>query len=86
MNYILHYDIAALIISVTVFLHYFIRRNVKTKAATLFVVMMILQLITATLDIVTALMIDKAIPATVTSMYVWNALYLLTFNAITPVF
>ena len=86
MNYILHYDIAALIISVTVILHHFIRRNVKTKAATLFVVMMILQLTTATLDIVTALMIDKAIPATVTSMYVWNALYLLTFNAITPVF
>lgn len=86
MYYILHYDVAALIISITVLLHYFIRRNVKTKITFFFLVMMSLQLITGGLDIITALMIDGIIPSSRVSLYIWNMLYLLSFNALTPVF
>ncbi len=86
MNYVIHFDIAAFIITFTMLFHFGMRKSIKTKSVTVFCILILLQLFSNTLDIVTSLMIDGIIPSNTTSMYIWNMLYLLSFNSITPMF
>lgn len=86
MNYIIHFDIAAFVVTLTVLFHFIMRKSIRTKAVTLFYVLIYLQLFTTTLDIATSLMIDGVIKATTFSLYLWNVVYLVAFNSITPVF
>lgn len=86
MNYVLHYDIAALVICLTVLFHHFTRRRVKTKVTKIFLILIYLQMLSGTLDIVTSLMIDRVLQVSLPWMYFWNIVYLLSFNIVTPVF
>ncbi len=86
MNYIIHYDIAAFLVSITMLFHFMIRKSIKTKSVTVFLLLMALQLASTILDVVTALMIDGILPSSDFSMYLFNILYLLAFNSITPTF
>ncbi len=86
MDYIVHYDIAAFLVTLTMIFHFIMRKSIKTKSITVFCVLIGLQFTSTILDVVTALMIDGVLPSSTFSMYLFNILYLITFNSITPAF
>ncbi len=86
MEYIIHYDVAGFVVIMAIIFHYMVRKKVETKITKIFNVLIFTQAISTVLDIVTALMIDKTIEATHFSLYLWNIVYLITFNTITPLF
>lgn len=86
MNYIIHYDIAGFVLVLAVLFHYLVRKRIKTKITSVFLMLTCCQAIATVLDVVTALMIDDVIVASIPSLYLWNMIYLMACNTIAPLF
>ena len=86
MNYIIHYDVAGFVLVLAILFHYLIRKRIKTKVTTVFLMLTCCQVIATVLDVVTALMIDDVIVASVPALYFWNMVYLMACNTIAPLF
>lgn len=86
MNYIIHYDIAGFVLMLAILFHYLVRKRIKTKVTTVFLMLTCCQVIATVLDVVTALMIDDVIVASVPALYFWNMVYLMACNTIAPLF
>ena len=86
MNYIIHYDIAGFVLVLAVLFHYLVRKRIKTKVTSVFLMLTCCQAIATVLDVVTALMIDDVIVASIPSLYLWNMIYLMACNTIAPLF
>ena len=86
MDYIIHYDIAGFVVVLAILFHYLARKRIKTKVATVFLMLTFCQAIATILDVVTALMIDDVINVSVSALYFWNMLFLMSCNTITPLF
>ena len=86
VDYIIHYDIAGFVVVLAILFHYLARKRIKTKVATVFLMLTFCQAIATILDVVTALMIDDVINVSVSALYFWNMLFLMSCNTITPLF
>lgn len=86
MKYILHYDAAALIISVAVMVNFYYKKTIYTRLTQVFSALLIVSFVSNVLDIVTAFMISypSGIPAWV--MYLLNMVYLILFNGVSAIY
>lgn len=86
MNYIIHYDVAALIVTLAAAVHFFYKKTVNTRMTRVLTALIYLALISNVCDLLSVHMIVHAdkIPAWLN--YVINIAYLVTFNAISAVY
>ena len=83
-DYIIHYDIGAIIILVTVFIHFMYKKNIETEKTRIFTTFVWLVIITTVLEIATVITISFAASIPLWVNYLLNCLYLLGFNC-TPI-
>lgn len=80
MNYIIHYDVAALLITVTVIIHYYSKKTINIGLTKIFIALMAMAVCSNVLDLVTVYTIEhpRAIPLWLN--YMANMVYLISFN------
>lgn len=83
-DYIIHYDIGAIIILVTVFIHFMYKKNIETEKTRIFTTFVWVAIITTVLEIATIITISFAASIPLWVNYVLNCLYLMGFNC-TPI-
>lgn len=86
MNYIIHYDIAAGIISLVLFLHFITRRKIRTHTTKVFIWILCIHIIASALDALTAFMIDNSHLFSLNAHYLFNILYLWFCNSAPPAY
>lgn len=84
MNYIIHYDVAALLITVTVMIHYYSKKTIKIGLTKIFMVLVGMALCANVLDLITVYTIGHPRDLPLWLNYLINMAYLITFNC-TPV-
>jgi len=84
VTYIIHYDIAAIIVTVATSIYFFMKKNISTRQNRIFKVLLAVELAATFLDLVTAYTISYPAVASVPVHYVLNIVYLALFN-LTPV-
>lgn len=86
MNFIIHYDVAAMLITLTVIVHYYLKDRIHTKSSTMFTCLMWVHLIGCMLDLVTAIMINHVgiIPNGI--QYTLNGLYCIAVHITAPIY
>ena len=86
MNFIIHYDIAALVLTLTIIAHYYLQDRIYTRSSIMFRLLLWIHLTACFLDLGTALMINNAgiVPNSV--QYVLNGLYCVTVYGTAPVY
>lgn len=82
MNYILHYDVAALLITLIIILQYYSNRRINLGVRRLFVYMLVLATVSDALDLITIYTIEHPQCLPLAIHYPLNMLYLLSFNSI----
>lgn len=60
MNFIIHYDIAALVLILTIIIHYYLQDRIYTRSSIMFRLLIWVHLVACILDLGTALMINNA--------------------------
>lgn len=86
MNFIIHYDIAAMLLIITVIVHYYSKERIYTKSSAMFARLMWVHLSGCILDLLTALMINyiDGIPNQI--QYILNGLYCIVVHLGSPVY
>lgn len=84
MNYIIHYDIAAIIVTVVIGIHFYMKKNISTIQNRIFKLLLIVELAASLLDLVTVYTIKYPPTAARFTHYALNMVYLALFN-LTPV-
>lgn len=78
MDYILHYDYAAILLALVVCIHFFHRKGIRTNQTYIFIICIWLALFTALLDVITVRLDMKKAEAWL--VYAANLIYLTAFN------
>lgn len=86
MDFIIHYDIAALVLTLTIIMHYFLQDRIYTRSSMMFKLLLWIHLIACVLDLGTALMINHAGVVSNGIQYVLNGLYCITVYGTAPVY
>lgn len=86
MDYIIHYDVAALMITLAIAIHFFYKKNIDTYQNRLFSILIWLELVSSALDLVTFYTIGHPDAVSRTWHYLLNGVYLLSFNATSAVY
>ena len=86
MDYIIHYDIAAVVIAIATMIHFFYKRNVVSIHTKLFAIMVILALLTSVLDVASVYYLNQPDQLSMTGHYLLNVIYLAAFNAIPVIY
>lgn len=86
MDYIIHYDVAAFVITLAVALHFFYKKNIDTYQNRLFSILIWLELVSSALDLITMYTIGHPDVLSRAWHYVLNGVYLLSFNATSVVY
>lgn len=86
MNFIVHYDIAALILTVTILIHYYLKDRIYTKTSGMFRLLMWVHLIACLLDLGTAVMINHAGSLPNVLQYILNGAYCFAVYGRTPIY
>lgn len=84
MNYIIHYDIAAIIVTVVIGIHFYLKKNISTIQNRIFKVLLTVELMASIFDLVTVFTIRYPMCTTRLVHYILNVVYLAMFN-LTPV-
>lgn len=86
MRYIIHYDIAALFVSVTIFLHFYFKKTINTRQNIAFAALILLAIFSNIADLFT--MFTISYPGTIPQWLdcIINVIYLATFNATAMVY
>ncbi len=84
MNYIIHYDIAAIIVTVVIGIHFYMKKNISTIQNRIFKLLLIVELAASLLDLVTVYTMKHPPTAARFTHYALNMVYLALFN-LTPV-
>lgn len=84
MGYIIHYDVAGVIVLVTVMVHFFYKNKINTRQTRLFTSLIFVALISNILDLITIYTIEHVGVVSIPVNYLLNGAYLITFN-LTPV-
>lgn len=86
MRYNIHYDVAALIVTIAVSLHFFYKKTINTRMTKTLSALIYLAFASNLLDLVTVYTIEYASLVPHWVNYVLNECYLLSFNGITAVY
>lgn len=86
MNFIIHYDVAALVLTATIMVHYYLRDRILTKTSTMFRLLMWMHLIACFLDLGTAVMINDAGTIPNWLQYILNCCYCVAVYGRTPIY
>ena len=86
MNYIIHYDIAAVAIAVVTMGFFLYKRNIQSLHTRVFGVLVILGLFTSVCDVISVYFINNVEKLSLFGQYFINEMYLITFNAIPVVY
>lgn len=86
MNFIIHYDVAALVLTATIMVHYYLRDRILTKTSTMFRLLMWMHLIACFLDLGTAVMINDAGTIPNWLQYILNCCYCVVVYGRTPIY
>jgi EAL domain-containing protein (putative c-di-GMP-specific phosphodiesterase class I)/GGDEF domain-containing protein len=86
MKYIIHYDVAAIFITVATALHFYIRKNIKTQQNEIFKCLMAFEFFSSILDLVTIYLIEHSDMVSTNTHYVLNEIYLIAFNATSAIY
>lgn len=86
VNYIIHYDVAALVITLAITLHFFYKKSIDTYQSKLFSFLIGLELVSCAMDLVTMYTIGHPQVLSKAGHYLLNGVYLLTFNATSAVY
>lgn len=86
MNYIIHYDVAAFVITLAITLHFFYKKSIDTYQTKLFSLLIGLELVSSAMDLVTMYTIGHPQVLSRPWHYMLNGVYLLTFNATSAVY
>ena len=86
MNFIIHYDVAALVLTATIMVHYYLRDRIHTRTSVMFRLLMWMHLAACLLDLGTAVMINYAGTVPNGLQYFLNCLYCFTVYGRTPVY
>lgn len=78
MKYVIHYDIAALILALIILIHFYHKKTIKMAQTYVFIGLLWLCLITDALDIVAALAEEHHLPALIVCLI--NVIYFVLFN------
>lgn len=78
MEYIIHYDIAAMILTAIILIHYYHRKTIKQPQRHVFTMLVWLSLLTDFLDIITIVVDKYRLP--VLTVNIINVVYLVSFN------
>lgn len=86
MNFIIHYDIAALVLTLTIIIHYYLQDRIYTKSSIMFRLLIWVHFVACLLDLGTALMINHAgiIPNNI--QYLLNGLYCIAVYGTAPIY
>lgn len=80
MKYIIHYDVAALVVTFAAMIHFFCKKTINTRQTGVFTLLIWLALLSNVLDIVTIFTIEHPSGIPVWLNYILNEAYLITFN------
>lgn len=80
MDYIIHYDVAALLITIILIIQYYSNRRISLGVSKVFVVMLMLATVSNALDLVTVYTIENSQKVPLVVNYAVNMLYLFGFN------
>ncbi len=86
MDYIIHYDVAAFMITLAIAIHFFYKKNIDTYQNRLFSILIWLELVSSALDLVTIYTIGHPDVVSRGWHYLLNGVYLLSFNATSAVY
>lgn len=86
MRYIIHYDIAAIIILIVLAIHFYSKKTIMTKATKVFVVLMNIVLMACIADLITLFTIEDARNCPLWINYVFNGMYFISFISIAMVY
>lgn len=86
MNFIIHYDVAALVLTATIIVHYYLRDRIRTKTSSMFKLLMWMHLTACALDLGTAVMINHAGVVPNWLQYILNILYCVSVYGRTPLY
>ncbi len=86
MSYIVHYDIAALILTATILIHYYIKDRIYTKTSAMFRLLMWVHLTACVFDLTTAVMINHAGVLPNWLQYCLNVIYGMAVYGRTPIY
>lgn len=78
MRYVIHYDVAALILTVIILIHFYHKKSIRSSQTYVFIGLIWTLLLTDIIDIISVLADDPRVPLAVA--YGVNALYLIAFN------
>lgn len=84
MNYIIHYDIAAIIVTVVIGIHFYMKKNISTVQNRIFKALLAVELLASVFDLMTVFTIRNPMSLTRPLHYALNVVYLAMFN-LTPV-
>jgi len=86
MNFVIHYDVAALILTATIVLHYYLRDRISTKSSVMFRLLVWVHMLACLLDLGTALMINHAGIVPNGLQYILNAMYCIAVYGTAPIY
>lgn len=86
MNYIIHYEVAALVITITIAFHFFLKKTINTRMTQIFSVLIICSLIANVFNLITMVTISNpnSVPRALDMLL--NQIYLISFNAIPAIY
>ena len=82
MNYIIHYDVAALLITLIIIAQYYSNRRISLGVRKVFVVMLMIAAGSNALDLITVYTIEHPQSIPLWLNYLVNMVYLLSFNCV----
>ena len=86
MNFIVHYDIAALILTFTILVHYYLKDQIYTKTSAMFRLLMWVHLVACLFDLGTAVMINNVGVLPNWLQYILNSIYCIAVYGRTPIY
>lgn len=86
MNFIIHYDIAALVLILTIIIHYYLQDRIYTRSSIMFKLLIWVHLAACVLDLGTALMINNAGILPNLIQYILNISYCIAVYGTAPIY
>ena len=80
MRYVIHYDIAALVLAVNILIHFYHKKGIRLPQTYVFIALIWLSLVTDLVDMLTVVMDQYRFP--VIPVYIVNLVYLVGFNVL----
>ena len=80
MKYVLHYDVAAMVLTVIILIHFYHKKSIKTPQTYVFIALIWMSLVTDAMDIATVVIDEYRVRPFIVNLV--NVIYLIAFNVL----